>query len=183
MNKTQIKKELGELRDEVFNLRHGKINSNPKVKKAREAYHKVLAEAQKEAEKKCRPLEKKIDKLKAEYQELSRKKEVRVPEKIKNAIEKCMSGVDYGPKGLIVEWVSPSERFAIIVQPGHTYWANMFEPNKYVATERSLMDISSDDGRVGSLGLFDLMQVKTHKGRFPKAVKEEWMAYIEKQEV
>ena len=78
---TSRKKELGDLRDEASKLRNGAYRE-PEVVKAKTVYQELLKVARDNAEKKCVPIEKKIEKLKEEYQQAFKKNHVETPEHI-----------------------------------------------------------------------------------------------------
>jgi len=179
--KTALKKKVKEARD-AYDKAMRAWESDPKVVRLRKELRDAEGKAQ---EKNDSKIDKAYAALTAAQKKLREFKEtnaVSIPERIASIVRRCMAGTDYGPEGLVVEWVSPKERFAIVVQPGHTYWANMFEPSKYGRTERTLLDVEQDDPDHTGTNLYRDVMVKKHEGRFLKAVKSEWLAYVAEQE-
>jgi len=181
MSIASMKKELAKLNEEFIKTRQS-YRKDPEVIRTKKAYDKAVTKAQNKSDEKATPIAARSQKLRAELAVAEEAARQSIPERLADIITRCLSGVDYGPKGLIVEWVSPSERFAIILQPGHTFWANMMEPNKYASAERTLLDAERDSQSTHAMDLYRDVMVKSHEGRFTKAVRQEWMDYIEEQE-
>jgi len=157
---------------------------DPEVVRLRKALREAEVKAQKANRSKVEKAEKAWMAAEKALDDAHKKKEEKlvVPEHIQDIVKRCLRGTDYGPKGLVVEWVSESGRFAIILQPEHAFWANMMEPNKYAPAERSLLDAGRDHPDKRGTDLYREVMVKEHEGRFLKAVKQEWMSYIEQEE-
>jgi len=176
MKISAIKKELDELRDKVFNLKHGGVSNDPEVVKARKAYHKILNKVEDRAKKKCKPLEKKIEVLRLQYQGAVEASKVQIPEQVKKEWKMMCCGIDYGRPFEMV-WVSPKKKFYIMKRPGHQTWAGL-GATRYAPTEHILMKTGVEvcSGMSG-LDLYNESSIFEHNGRLGKTKKQEWMKY------
>lgn len=91
------------------------------------------------------------------------------------------SGVDWGSGGLFPVWASTDQRFFILRNPGHTYWASIVDTHKYTPTNHMLIDtvqFYSDRQKYGYMSL-SCGVVLEREGRLTKAVMKEFEERIE----
>ena len=176
-----LKKSIKEARD-IYEEARVKWTKDPEVVRLRKKLKDAEIKAQKAGLSNREKARDDVIAAEKALRDFREAKEIEVPERISKIISQCLRGTDYGPKGLVVEWVSPKERFAIVVQPGHTFWANQMETSKYATAERTLLDVMWDDPDEQGSSLFRAVMVKKHEGRFVKAVKKEWLDYVDQEE-
>lgn len=164
---------------------------------------KIVSKKQEEV---CGFIKKELEEVRNRMAELQKNKveqAVEIPKNVSELIQAFHVGVSWGNKPFIVSWVSPSKRFFIMTNPGHTSYLSRMSGSKYSPSQHYLMDCtfpSEDlrrvkakwDGKDSFTGLkgehgYDLhsaAQVKDFycEGRLSLETREKWIAFAIKEE-
>jgi hypothetical protein len=102
-------------------------------------------------------------------------------DEIHKIVSMITSGVDCGSGGLFPVWASADQRFFILKNPGHTYWANVCETHKYTPTNHILIDTVKFYGDRQKYGFMSIScgTVMEREGRLTKTAMKEFEARIE----
>jgi len=168
---SSLKKQIAKNRTEMDNLILS-IDSDPDVKRAKEAYDKIIKKVRKNVEIKTTKIAQDQWALRKKVEELEKKTEIEIPQEVKDFLERLYRGCDWGPKGFTVKWISPQKRFIIATNTGHGYWSGRMV--HYGKSEHYLFDIS----RLGDLrnGIYvrNDCQISTCDGRLSKETMNQW---------
>jgi hypothetical protein len=173
MSKKEIKDQITKLTLELFQTEHA-WESDADYIKYRDLAYKAKAKNLKANESKLDALYIQIHQLEETYKLFSVKKEYKLSDTLEEFVNKCMRGVDYGPKGLvpIASW---DNRFVLLKKPGHNAWCGIGD-SKYYPTEYSLHDITKVNDNLGRI--FEASIIFEEEGLNTKKAIEKSEKYI-----
>ena len=104
---SSLKKQLAQKNKEIDDLRQSP-HLDPVVVKAEKAYKDALSKARENTRLKLRPLLEEEKAIEKKIDALQKQKEEEILHDTQNFLDRLSHGVDWGSKGLVIKWVSPS---------------------------------------------------------------------------
>lgn len=174
-----LKKMLKNKREEK-SLLWKSVSLDPLVVKTKKAYDDAVKLAESKSIDKTKEIEDRIVEFEKKIDSLKQGKEKEIPEEAKEFIKNIRRGVDWGPKGIVFQWLSPNKRFIIITNPGHTSWRGRGDV-AYYSSDHYLCDITKTKNSHG-YDTFSNSKVFSFEGRLNKETLNKWQDYACKEE-
>lgn len=187
MNKDAIASLQKQIKAKQQELADGResCNNDPEIKKLREiyikaneAYNNAISKFVNAHQKERDNIYKEISVLENKIEELRIFKILKFSKETQEFIRSLHAGCNWGPKGFIPKWVSPSGRFIIATNPGHNYWSGRGE-SSYAQSTHYLLDISKYDASKPNHGsvLLNSCKIFSVEGRLNKETIKRFQDY------
>jgi len=181
MTKTQLTKKILEL-NRKYRETLNSVYADPKVIETKKAYENALCKVREIVHKEAFKISEEIKVLNKELQKAKEEIHNAIPKDIQEFVSAIGQGIDFGPHGLVVKWISPKKTFVILTNPGHSFCSSMIDGWKYGATNHYLFSITKMSNYTFGWSMFQDKKISEHTGKMSKEILSQWKKYVENEE-
>ena len=184
---SSLLKKLAEIRKKRQDL-NDSVHKMPEVIKVKKDYDEAMAKVMAPIIKEMDAMRASIIEMETQVYAMKKEKTIVLPPEVIEFINNIRKGCDWGSSaGWKVKWVSPTKRFIIATNPGHTFWLNQMDTQHYANSKHFLFDISLGEKyrnkkHISGIDYVHACQIFDVEGRLSKADINRWQEHAIKEE-